>query len=272
MNPVELLKTHAGRLRTRMGAAIVGQRALFRGKDLHVDLKDMDWLALYVFGITGRHHSTDALRLLHALWSYTSYPDARIWNNRVAALAGSARSTGALGLAAALATSEAKIYGLGPCMHAHDFFALARRGLAQGQTLAEIVEQVLQKDRGIGGYGRPIAAEDERIEPIMALARQHGLADGPHIKLAFETDALLRAKHRRLQMNYAAVTAAFGLDLGFNREEYYLFMFPVFLAGMPPCFLEASQRPERTLFPLACADIQYEGAPKRAWRASNNSK
>ena len=44
---------------------------------------------------------------MHALWVNTSYPDARIWNNRVAALAGSARSTGNLGVSAALAVSEA---------------------------------------------------------------------------------------------------------------------------------------------------------------------
>ena len=46
-----------------------------------------------------------------AIWTHTSYPDARLWNNRVAALAGTARSTGTLGIAAALAVSEAKIYG-----------------------------------------------------------------------------------------------------------------------------------------------------------------
>ena len=94
------LHAHLAPLPTRMGQAFVGQRAVFRGHDLHADLKDMDWVELYVFGLTGRRFEPAQVRMLHALWVHTSYPDPRIWNNRVAALAGSARSTGNLGIAA----------------------------------------------------------------------------------------------------------------------------------------------------------------------------
>ncbi len=272
MNRIQSLLQHVGRLRTRMGAAFVGQRAVFRGHDLHTDLKNMDWLELFAFGITGKRFTSAELTLLHALWVYTSYPDARIWNNRVAALAGSARSTGALGLAAALAVSEAKIYGLGPGVRAYDFFAEATRRLASGVHLTEIIEHTLHTQRGIGGYGRPIAADDERIGPIMARARENGLADGRFIKLAFETDAVLRAGRGRLRINYAAITAALLLDLEFTRAQYYQFMIPIFFAGMPPCFMEAAERPEGTLFPLTCADVLYEGAPKRSWSSVNTTK
>ncbi len=113
MTPISPLEQHAGVLRSRMGGAFVGERAVFRGRDLHADLADMDWLALYVFGITGQRYTPAQLKVLHAIWVYTSYPDARIWNNRVAALAGSARSNGNLGMSAALAVSEAHIYGRG---------------------------------------------------------------------------------------------------------------------------------------------------------------
>ena len=87
MNGPELLQAHAGVLRTRVGACFPGSRAVFRGHDLHADLKDMDWVALYIFGITGRRFSSNEIRLLHAIWIGTSYPDAHLWNNRVAALA-----------------------------------------------------------------------------------------------------------------------------------------------------------------------------------------
>src|SRR5436309_888547 len=103
MSRLQRLRDNAGRLRTRMGAAFVGQRAVFRGHDLHADLRDMDWLELYLFGITGRRFTRAQIELLQATWVYTSYPDARLWNNRVAALAGSARSTPALGIGAAIA-------------------------------------------------------------------------------------------------------------------------------------------------------------------------
>ena len=271
MNGPELLQENVGRLKSRMGAFFLGSHVMFRGCDLHADLKDMDWVELYVFGITGRRFSAKQLRLLHAIWTYTSYPDARLWNNRVAALAGSTRSTGALGVAAALAMSEAGIFGQGPGMAAYDFFVSARRQLSQGATLKAVIEEELRTNRGIGGFGRPLVAKDERLAPLLALARQTDLDDGPYLRLAFDVDEALSAGRWRMKMNYAAVVPALLLDMGFNRQEHYLYLFPIFLAGMLPCHIEAAQRPEGTLFPLACAHLLYEGKPKRQWRRAGTS-
>lgn len=266
MNP-SLLQEAAGRLRTRMGGCFVGRQAVFRGRDLHAELMDMDWIELYAFGITGRRFTAPQLRMLHALWVCTSYPDARIWNNRVAALAGTTRSTGNLGVAAALAVSEASIYGRGIDIRAADFFIRTREALRQGATLDECVREELAAHRAIAGYGRPIANGDERIEPMMALARELGLHDGPHLKLAFELERFLVEGRWRWRMNYGALAAALGVDLGLSAREYYLFMFPAFLAGMPPCYLEASERPERAVLPIACEHVAYEGPAPRRWPA-----
>lgn len=261
----ELLRQCAGRLRTRMGAFFPGSHVIFRGHDLHADLQDMDWVELYVFGITGRRFPHAALRLMEALWTITSYPDARIWNNRVAALAGSARSTGNLGMAAALAVSEAHIYGRGNEVQAISFFLATRRALDAGGDLADCVRQEMETYGRIAGYGRPLVNADERIAPIMALADELGFGDGPHIALAFAVERFLLAGGRNLRMNYGAVVSAFGADLGMTPREFYLFMFPSFLAGMAPGFIEAADNPEGALFPVACDDIAYEGAARRAW-------
>jgi hypothetical protein len=249
-----------------MGACFPGERAVFRGYDLHVDLKDMDWLELYVFGVTGRRFTSQQLRLLHAIWGYTSYPDARIWNNRVAALAGSSRSTGTLGVAAALAVSEASIYGRGIDIRAIEFITRTRKALDNGVELVNCLQDELKKHRGIAGYGRPLVSGDERIAPIMTLARTLGLDAGPHVRLAFEVDELLLTGRWRLRMNYGGIAAALCADLGLSPHEYYMFSFPAFLAGMPPCYIESVQRPEGTLFPLSCAHIRYEGPAKRPWQ------
>ena len=265
MKGPSLLDESAGRLKSHMGGCFLGSHAVFRGHDLHRDLQDMDWLELNVFGITGRRFSAEQLRVLHAIWVCTSYPDARIWNNRVAALSGSARSTGALGMAAAVAVSEARIYGLGPCLGAYDFFVNARRSMEQGVPLRTLVQEELKVNRGIGGYGRPLTSEDERIEPLMSLVRDVGLERGPHLQLAFGVDEALRRGRWRLKINYAALAAALPLDMGFGRQEFHLYMTHVFLAGMAPCFIEASERPQGTLFPLSCRRIEYEGHAKRPW-------
>lgn len=267
MNGPEFLEQHVGKLVTRMGAIFPGERAVFRGHDLHTSLKDMDWLELYLFGITGRRFTPQQMKVLQAIWSYTSYADARIWNNRVAALAGTARSTGSLGIAAALAVSEAQIYGGGIVLRASEFLKCAKVQMDDGADLQVLVHVELKRQRGIPGYGRPITSGDERIAPMMMMVRNQGLDGGPHLKLAFEVEKILLAGRWRLHMNYAALVAALGADFGLSPQEYYFFGIPAFLAGMPPCYLDAVDKPEGLLFPLPCRVMSYEGVPRRRWGA-----
>jgi hypothetical protein len=244
----QLLENH-GRLRTTMGACYPGSHAIFRGENLHADLRQLEWVALYLFGITGRRFSSQQVQLVNALWVYTSYPDARLWNNRIAALAASVRSTPALGISAALAVSDAKIYGGQPGVRAIEF-------LLRVQELHE---------KRIYGYGRPINSIDERIPWLMDLVRQLGFDQGAHIKLAFDIERILLPRNAHLRMNYAALHAALIADMGLSVREYQLLRIPTFLAGMPPCYREAAEKEEGTLFPILCSDIAYEGVAKRRW-------
>ncbi|RZI81598.1 MAG: citryl-CoA lyase [Rubrivivax sp.] len=265
MTGPQRLAQAAGRLKTKVGAAFPGERAVFRGHDLHTGLKDMGWIDLCAFGITGRRLSAAQLKLVESMWVWTSYPDARIWNNRVAALAGSTRSTPALALSAGQAVSEAMIYGRRNEFRALAFFKRTHQAMLAGASLGDCIDQHLAQQGKLAGYGRPLASGDERIGPTMALARELGLADGPHVTLAFEVDRLLQARGRPLRMNFGALVSAFGADFGFSPRDCNLFYFPIFLAGMQPCYVEAADQPPGTLFPTACADVAYEGRGKRAW-------
>jgi hypothetical protein len=256
-----------GRLKSRVGACFIGSHVIFRGKDLHAELGDASWIELYLFGITGRRFSKTELRLFEALCSYTSYPDGRIWNNRVAALAGSTRSTGNLAISAALAVSEGAIFGRGIDLRASDFLRRTRAELAAGGELGPWLRRELSEQRSLAGYGRPISNRpDERLEPILTLARALGLADGPHVRLAHDIERFLLESRLRMRMNYGAVAAALTADMGLSAREHYLFTHVAFLAGIPPCYLDASARPANTLLPLPCDGVAYQGAPKRGWK------
>jgi citrate synthase len=261
------LQEYEGPLSTRMGACFPGERTVFRGKDLHADLGDLDWVELYIFGITGRRFSPSQVKILHALWTYTSYPDPRLWNNRVAALAGSTRSTGALGVAAAIAVSEAAIYGWQPELAAADFLVRARKLLDAGDSLKNILQQELQQHRRILGYGRPVATlqVDERIPAVLGLMEREQVEQGLYLKLAFEIEQGLLSLGRRLPINYAAFSVAIVLDMGFSVRECYMFQLPSFQAGMPPCYLEGAERAEGATFALRCSQINYEGPARRRW-------
>lgn len=263
MNGPEALVNSADRMTTSMGQAFVGSRAVFRGQDLHAELRHLDWMALYVLGITGRHHSDVQVKLLHALWVCTSYPDARIWNNRTAALAGSTRSTPGLGIAAALAMSEATIYGGHPYVSSIDFLIRARQHVG---PLDAFVDAELAQGR-IYGYGRPIASIDERLPWVLGIARELQLDGGPHLRIALDVERLLVGRNPKLRMNYAALMSALCADLGFSPTEMHHFQVPVFLAGMSPCFIEAAEKAPGTVFPMSCDHIAYEGPAPRRWPA-----
>lgn len=268
--PTELLASE-DRWVSRMGGWFPGERVVFRGCDLHRDLKDLSWMELYVFGITGRRFTPVEIRILNAIWVYTSFPDPRLWNNRVAALAGTARSTGALGIGAAVAVSEASIYGRRPDIRAIDFLLRAKRQRDGGEAVRAIVEDELQRYRGIPGYGRPITRGDERIPHMLALLRETGGEQGAYVQLALAVERELAAGRWRMQMNIAALYAALALEIGLTPREYYLFMIPCFVAGMLPCTVEAEKKTEGAFFPLRCARIAYEGAPRRFWGGSRKT-
>lgn len=264
MSGVDFLAQNAGRLTTRVGACYPGSHANFRGHDLHRDLKDLDWVELYIFGITGRRFSEAQVRLLHAIWVYTSYPDARLWNNRIAALAASARSSSNLGMAAAIAVSEASVYGGRAGLQAMQFLMRARAALDSGTELPTFVQTEL-KARRIYGYGRPINSVDERIPWMMALAKELGVHQGRHLTLAFDVEKILLPQYPKLRMNYAALHAALIADLGLSLREYQLLRVPAFMAGMAPCSVEAAGKQQGAIFPIPCTAITYQGAEKRAW-------
>ena len=136
----------------------------------------------------------------------------------------------------------------------------------EGADLDALVRTELKEKRGIGGYGRPIVPTDERIVPIMAIVREQGLENGPHLKLAFEVEKILLAGRWRWHMNSVGLTAALCADFGMSPREYNFFCIPAFLAGMPPCYLDAAEKPEGQLFPLPCRVMLYEGVARRQWR------
>lgn len=270
MKGPQMLNEHADVFHTKVGAAFPGSRAVYRGHDLHTELKDMDWFALCALGIIGRIVPQAQLELFKSGYVASSYPDARLWNNRVAALAGTTRSTPNLALSGAEAVSEAIIFGRGNEFRAMDFFLKTQRLLQQGRALADHLEGFLSEGGWMAGYGRPIASRDERMPLTMARAKELGVADGPHVALAFEIDRYFESTGRPLRLNQGGLIAAFAADFGWTPREFNMFLFASFLGGMFPCYVEAADKPIGAIFPVRCSDVQYEGVARRAWPADRS--
>lgn len=261
-----ILFGHEDNWETRMGAWFPGERVVFRGKDLFTDVGQQRWMGLYLYGITGRFFTDQQLDLFEGIWTLSvSYPDPRIWNNGVAALAGSTRSTQTLAIAAAIAVSEATLYGHRANIGAIDFLIKTRAAIDTGATLEDLVRSYLDKHRNIPGYGRAVIRSDERIGPLLDLATRLGLATGAHTRLAFEVEQVLVRGRWRRNMNITGLAAALAADQILTPFEYYCYLTPCFIAGMAPCAIESAEKPEGAFMPLRCSRIAYRGKPHRPW-------
>lgn len=251
---------------TKMGAAFPGGKVVLRGNDLFELTKDLSWMQLLLFGITGRKFTRTQSKLFEGIWKIsTSYPEPRVWNNRIAELAGTTRSTGSLGISAAIAASEAVIYGQGPMVWIMDFLLRADKMLQRGEELPIIIKNEINTYSRIYGFGRPVMEGDERIPPLMELARNLNFADGKFVKLVFEIAKILKNGPKKLEMNVAALDAALCADQGLNVREFYYFMIYSFTAGMPVCHIDSTNNTEGAFFPLRCGRIKYTGSDNRRW-------
>lgn len=253
---------------TRMGGWFRDERVVYRGQDLHADLMDMSWMELYLYGITGRRFTEAQLKVLNAIWVCTSYPDPRIWPNRVVALAGTARSTGTLGISSGIAVSEATIYGGKAVIMATDFILKSRKKVEEGWDLPSIIKQELKDYRCVYGFGRPIIHTDERRPHLVKLLNEVGMDNGSHFLLALEIEKFLLKRKLKMHMNYGGLIASLAADIGLTPRQFYLYCSTAFIAGKLPCLIEASEKFEGTLFPMRCDCIVYEpNITRRSWNS-----
>ncbi len=279
----ELLQQWEEKWQTELGAWFPGERVVLQGRDMFRELNELPWMGVLLYGITGKIPDAKQIRLFDSLWALAaSFPDPRLWNNRIGALAGTARSTTTLGVAAGVAVSEAVIYGYQPLMAAMESLLDIRRRTDEGETLAEIVKQRLATDAeskpGKGpdrcvavlpGYGRPIAARDERIAPLMALAKELGYDQGPMLQLALAIEHTLGELGSNMQMNVVGLMAGFSADQGLTPQQHYQYGVLCFSAGILHCAADAQRKPEGAFFPLRCERIDYTGHAERRWREDN---
>ncbi len=250
---------------TELGAVSLADGTVtFRGHDLLNALEDLSWMDLLMYGITGRRFSAAQLELFQGLWKISaSYPEPRIWNNRVAALGGSARAPAGLALGAAIATSDATLYAQRPNIQIVDFLSRGKAHCDEGKSLSDFVVDEMRSQRRIPGYGRPLRSVDERLAPAERLARRLGLWGGPYTLLVFEVAEIV--KPYRMSMNIAALAGGLCADQGLTSAEYYRLTLLAFSAGLIHCEFDATHHPEGTLFPLRCDRLHYNGPERRPW-------
>lgn len=259
------LEEYENNWQTDIGAWFPGESAFLRGKSIFTELNNHSWIAYIVFGVTGRQ-LPELAAWIEGFWVIGgSFPDPRLWNNRIAALAGTARSTGALGIAGAVAVSEAKIFGGQPIKGSLDFLYRLAEAVEDGEEIEAFIRAELKHRRSVPGYGRPVVKEDERIAPLLEFTTAQGLHNGRYLKLAFAVNNYLSNTRFGYRMNVVGFGAAIAAEFKVTPAQWHLINTICFTAGFFPCYADAGDKPEGALFPLKTDIIRYTGAQERTW-------
>jgi citrate synthase len=254
--------------KTNAGLAYLSECSIFRNKDLHHDLGELSWFEFNLFGITGKKYSPVELEILNFIWVSTSYADIRIWPNRIAALASSARTTPILSMVGGIASCDAELFVAKPLVSCLSMYlSIGKKLENNSSSLNEIIEEKLIHKKTIFGFGRPITSTDERVPHLITFLHKRNMDNGKYFKMAFKIEAILKEK-KQIQMNIAALYAAICADFGFNEVEMNLFVSLLVYAGMPPCYLDTLEKPAGTLLPIKANDIKYTGIKPRAWTST----
>lgn len=226
-------------LRGASGIAVLGQRVVVHGKDLHQECMSLGFVGYTLFCVTGRVFDTTQARVLEEFWIATGYADPRIWCNRIAGYLASARVDPGLSLSAAVAASDSMAYGFGAMRAAYRVQATIPA--SKQERLTWLTAQ-LSAQRVLHGYGRPIHGRDERIARALETLLAHGLRAGPALERAFWLDAALR-EHKGIAMNISGVWAATAIDFGLHEDEYAEFMLLMFAPGYLAVYADQRKRP-----------------------------
>lgn len=255
---------------TDKGTWIPGKNVLYREKQLLTDFTDKSWMTLLMYGVKGQEPSANQAKLAEIIWTIcASYPDPRLWNNRICALAGTTRSTGPLAIGAATAVSEATIYGRKPDLLASYFLQEISR-IVDESEFRDFILSYLKKHRRIPGFGRPVINKDERVAPLLASTRKLLGENLRFIDLISRIESVIEKSRYRFKANVAIYGTAIMLEMGYTPREIVLMGTLMFSAGMFPCYIDALEKPEGTLFPLKCNQINYIGQAVRSFDAHDN--
>lgn len=270
---------------TSLSYLVIGEGVFIRDKDLFQDLKDESWFSLLMFSLTGRNFTDNQISLFQSIWALSfSYPDARIWNNRVAAISATAGSTVNLASAAGMVVSESRIFGSGLFSATYDLLLEIKHYLRTSNDLSAFLRQrfALQKKITLDsdedhyssvmpmpGYGRPFVNQDERITPLLEKAKSLGFGQSDYVKIAFDVEQALYELNCKTKMHVSILMSALCLEQGLTKAEFLAYASMCYLSGIVSVFHDVALKPKNSFFPFSANQITYMGKNKRSLRLNS---
>ncbi len=261
-----LWDSYRGKIKSKKGGWITGKAINSHGYDMMNDLVGKhSYMQIIMLNATGRMPSRALADWLEAAHICLSWPDPRIWCNRIGALGGSAGASVVASTCAGVLSADSMIYGIKPFKDSVAFIQKVYKATQHGENINDIINENIKKHNGklrIMGYARPVAKGDERIKAMTRVTQNLGFNIGPHLQLAFEIEEIILKRFDE-SMNIAMYISAFLSDQGYSPKDVYRLLTVLVFSGITACHTDAAEREHGTFSPLQVTDVLYTGVPAR---------
>ena len=266
IKPYQYWEQYHNKIVSRRGQWKAGEGVFNQGYDMIEDvLGHYSYMQIVVLNSTGKMPSKALADWLEACYLCVSWPDPRIWCNRIGALAGAARTSSLLASSLGNIASDSKAYGPKTFIAGMRLNLRAMASLAQGDSLEDFVQQEVQATGGkpkLVGFARPIVKGDERIPAMEKLTHKLGFTVGKHLQLAYDIETILMQRFDE-SMNINGYISGFLCDQNFRPEEAYNVFHGMVSSGVMACYQDTAERREGNFCPLKCRDVSYTGPARR---------
>lgn len=266
MSNYQVWEKYHGRIVSGRGGWKIGSGVQNCGYDMMNDLVGkVSYMQVVVLNATGRLPTKELADWVEAIHICLSWPDPRIWCNRIGALAGSNKTSAVSASCLGVLAAESTSYGIKPLLNGVEFIEHAYKQISLGSSVEEFIAIETKKFGGkpnLMGYARPIAKGDERIPAMEKVTEKLGFPIGKHLTLAYQIESKLNEKYDET-MNINGYVSAFLADQGYSPVEVYRIFSSVVLSGVTACYIDTADRTEGSFAPLKTDDVVYKGAPLR---------
>lgn len=214
-----------------------------------------------IMNVTGKLPERRLADMVEGLFICSSWPDARIWCNKLGAFSAATRTSATAAIAAGGLAGDSKLYGAGAGRAIDAFINSAYQHInVEKWSVGDFIETYAYKYGKLQapGFARPLAKGDERVVAMRHHANELGYSTGPFESLANLVEDYLSAKEGE-GLNSAGYFVVFMKDQGFTIEQIMGIGAWAISTGVYASYFEYIDQAPEVFLPLKVDDIDYAG-------------
>ncbi len=257
---------YRGQIYSQKGGWTVGKGITTHGYNLLGEIHGKcSMFQVMIMNITGILPERRLADLVEGLFISLSWPDPRIWCNKMGVFSALTGSSITSAIATGGLAGDSKMYGPGTGQSIGPFFDLAYRSIVEnGETIESFIEGNCYKHGKLfaPGFARPLAKGDERIPAMRKLALDLGFESGPLENMVNEMESYLEKKSGE-GLNLSGYFTAFMMDQGYSIDEIIGIAAFSVTGGVYASYFEYVNQPPNAFLTLRIDDIEYVGKKAR---------